>query len=99
VISLRWALIHDPLRQFETQALLCTDVHATPAFILDCFVQRCQMEGTFEEARAQVGENLASMIGQGKCPTTPCLLMLYFIVKLLAQPLVETGQLSVRGAS
>lgn len=40
VISLRWVLIRDPLGQFDTQALLCTDVDATPAFILDCFVQR-----------------------------------------------------------
>lgn len=52
VITLRWVLVRDPLGQFETQALLCTDVHATPAFIFDCFVQRWQMEVTFEKARA-----------------------------------------------
>ena len=40
LIALRWVLIRDPLGQFETQALLCTDVYATPAFILDGFVQR-----------------------------------------------------------
>jgi hypothetical protein len=31
VIALRRGLIRDPLGQFETQALLCTDVQATPA--------------------------------------------------------------------
>lgn len=34
-VSLRWALIRDPLGQFDTQALLCTDQNATPAFILE----------------------------------------------------------------
>ena len=55
VIPLRWVLIRDPLGQFETQALLCTEGQATPAFILDGFVCRWQMEVTFEEARAHLG--------------------------------------------
>ena len=88
VIALRWVLIRDPLGQFETQALLCTDVHATPAFILDCFVQRWQMEVTFEEARAHLGvETQRQWSGKAIARTTPCLLGLYSIVTLLAQPL------------
>src|SRR5690606_35461040 len=55
VIPLRWVLIRDPLGRFETQALLCTDQQATPAWVLDCFVRRWQMEVTFEEARAHLG--------------------------------------------
>jgi hypothetical protein len=39
------------------------------------------------------------MVGQGNRRTTPCLLGLYSIVTLLAQPLFATGQLSVRGAA
>ena len=100
VIALRWVLIRDPLGQFETQALLCTDVHATPAFILDCFVQRWQMEVTFEEARAHLGiETQRQWSDKAIARTTPCLLGLYSIVTLLAQPLFATGQLSVRGAA
>src|SRR5215217_6781687 len=93
----RWVLIRDPLGQFETQALLSTDVHATPAFILDCFVQRWQMEVTFEEARAHLGvETQRQWSDKAIARTTPCLLGLYSIVTLLAQPLFATGQLSVR---
>jgi hypothetical protein len=100
VIALRWILIRDPLGQFETQALLCTDVHATPAFILDCFVQRWQMEVTSEEARAHFGvKTQRQWSDKAIARTTPCLLGLYSIVTLLAQPLFVTGQLSVRGAA
>jgi hypothetical protein len=100
VIALCWVLIRDPLGQFDTQALLCTDVHATPTFILECFVQRWQMEVTFEEAHAHLGvETQRQWSGKAIARTTPCLLGLYSIVTLLAQPLFATGQLSVRGAA
>lgn len=33
-VPIRWVLIRDPNRQFETQALLCTDLSATPQQIL-----------------------------------------------------------------
>jgi hypothetical protein len=39
-VPLRWVLIRDPQHQFATQALLCTDLQATPAQILAWFVQR-----------------------------------------------------------
>jgi hypothetical protein len=88
VIALRWVLICDPLGQFDTQA-----------FILDCFVQRWQMEVTFEEARAHLGvETQRQWSDKAIARTTPCLLALYSMVTLLAQPLFVTGQLSVRGA-
>lgn len=100
VIPLRWVLIRDPLRQFETQALLCTDGHATPAFILECFVQRWQMEVTFEEARAHLGmETQRQWSDQAIARTTPCLLGLYAIVTLLAQHLFSTGQVYLRSTA
>ena len=100
VIPLRWVLIRDPLRQFETQALLCTDLHATPAFILDCFVQRWQMEVTFAEARAHLGvETQRQWSDQAIARTTPCLLGLYSIVTLLAQHLFSSGQVYMRCAA
>ena len=45
-VSLRWVLIRDPQHKFATQALLCTDVHATPDQILTWFVQHWQLEVT-----------------------------------------------------
>ena len=92
-IPLRWVLIRDPLGQFEAQALLCTDSQATPAFILDCFVQRWQLEVTFEEVRAHLGvETQRQWSGKAIARTTPCLLALYSIVTLAAQHLLSTGQ-------
>lgn len=100
VIPLCWVLIRDPLRQFETQALLCTDLHATPAFILNCFVQRWQMEVTFAEARAHLGvETQRQWSDQAIARTTPCLLGLYSIVTLLAQHLFSSGQVYMRCAA
>jgi hypothetical protein len=100
VVPLRWVLIRDPLKQFESQALLCTDPEATPSFILECFVQRWQVEVTFEEARAHLGvETQRQWSGKAIARTTPCLLALYSIVTLAAQDLFSTGQLSWRCAA
>ena len=99
-LPLRWVLIRDPRGQFETQALLCTDLHATPAWILDCFVRRWQMEVTFEEARAHLGlETQRQWSDQAIARTTPCLLGLYSIVTLLAQQLFSSGQVYLRPAA
>jgi hypothetical protein len=58
------------------------------------------MEVTFEEARAHLGmETQRQWSDKAIARTTPCLLGLYSIVTLLAQPLFETGQISLRGAS
>ena len=54
-MPLRWVLIRDPQQKFATRAFLCTDVHATPDQILAWFVQRWQLEVTFEEARRHLG--------------------------------------------
>jgi hypothetical protein len=100
IIPLRWVLIGDPWGHFETQALLCTDVHATPAFILECFVQRWQMEVTFEEARAHLGvETQRQWSDKAIARTTPCLLGLYSIVTLTALHLFSTGQMFLRSAA
>lgn len=99
-VPLRWVLIRDPLGQFEVQALLCTDSQATPAFILDRFVQRWQVEVTFEEARAHLGvETQRQWSGKAIARTTPCLLALYSIVTLAAQHLLSTGQIYRRCAA
>jgi hypothetical protein len=100
VVPLRWVLIRDPLGQFETQALLCTDQQATPAFILDCFVQRWQMEVTFEETRAHLGvETQRQWSDKAIARSTPCLFGLYSIVTLLAQQLFATDQVYLRHAA
>ena len=39
-VPLRWVLIRDPQGEFETQALLCTDLAAEPEQIISWFVRR-----------------------------------------------------------
>ena len=93
-IPLRWILIRDPLGRFGAQALLCTEQEATPSFILKCFVQRWQLEVTFEEARAHLGiETQRQWSDKAIARTTPCLLGMYSVVTLAAQQLFSTGQI------
>ena len=99
-VPLRWVLIRDPLGQFESQALLCTDQQATASFILECFVQRWQVEVTFEEARAHLGvETQRQWSDKAIARTTPCLFGLYSLVTLAAQELFANGQLYRRCAA
>lgn len=46
-VPIRWVLIRDPDGKFATQALLCTNLTASPEQILAWFVQRWQLEVTF----------------------------------------------------
>ncbi len=43
-VPIRWVLIRDPRGAFPTQALLCTDLDATPEQIVAWFVLRWQLE-------------------------------------------------------
>ncbi len=55
VVPIRWVLVRDPLGQFKTQALLCTNSKYQSQQILDWFVRRWQIEVTFEEVRRHLG--------------------------------------------
>ncbi|MGH3147504.1 MAG: IS701 family transposase, partial [Rubrobacter sp.] len=59
-VPLRWVLIRDPEEEFETRALLCTDLDAEPERIISWFVRRWQMETTFQEARQRLVHNQAT---------------------------------------
>lgn len=84
-VPLRWVLIRDPLGQFGTQALLCTDSAILPAQILAWFVQRWQVEVTFEEVRRHLGvETQRQWSNLAIQRTTPALLGLFSLVTLLA---------------
>jgi hypothetical protein len=73
-VPIRWVLIRDPQEKFATQALLSTQLAATPQQILAWFVRRWQMEVTFEEARAHLGmETQRQWSEKAIARTTPCL--------------------------
>ena len=86
-VPLRWVLIRDPHGQFDTQALLCTTPEVPPEQILGWFVQRWQLEVTFEEARRHLGIETQRQWSEAAIRrTTPALLGLFSLVTLLAHP-------------
>jgi hypothetical protein len=91
-VPIRWLIVRDPLGQFETQALLCTDLTQAPAQILAWFVQRWQLEVTFEEARRHLGlETQRQWSDAAIRRTTPALLGLFSLITLLAhQPMTAS---------
>jgi hypothetical protein len=99
-VPIRWVLIRDPKGRFESRALLCTDVKATPLQIVKWFVLRWQVEVTFQEARAHLGvETQRQWSDLAITRTTPALLGLFSLVTLVAHQLVSRDQLPVRKAA
>jgi hypothetical protein len=93
-------LTRDPREQFATQALLCTDPVVEPAQILAWFVQRWQLEVTFEEARRHLGvETQRQWSELAIRRTTPALLGLFSLVTLLGQQLASDTPVPVRQAT
>jgi hypothetical protein len=84
-VPLRWVLIRDPKEEFETQALLCTDLDADPERIILWFVRRWQMETTFQEVRQRLGFETGRHWSElAVRRTAPVLLGLFSMVTLFA---------------
>jgi len=84
-LPIRWVLIRDPKGKFKPQALLSTNLELQPQQILSWFVQRWQLQVTFEEVRAHLGaETQPQCSDLAIARTTPTLLGLFSIVTLLA---------------
>ena len=84
-VPLRWVLIRDPRAEFRTQALLCTDLTASPKRIICWFVRRWQMETTFQEVRQRLGfETQRHWSERAIQRTAPALLALFSMVTLFA---------------
>jgi hypothetical protein len=99
-VPLRWVLIRDPKGEFETQALLCTDLHASPELIISWFVRRWQMEATFQEVRQRLGfETQRHWSERAIRRTAPVLLGLFSVITLLANRYMAKGKDIVRRAA
>jgi hypothetical protein len=99
-VPLRWVLIRDPQEEFETQALLCTDLAAEPEQIISWFVRRWQMETTFQETRQRLGfETQRQWSEKALLRTAPALLGLFSLVTLLAHRHMAEGAQIVRKAA
>jgi hypothetical protein len=99
-LPIRWVIVRDPLGRFKTQALLCTDLHATPLQITEWFIQRWQMEVTQREVREHLGvETQRQWSDCAILRTTPVLFGLFSLVTVLAQQLAQRGKVLVRATA
>jgi DDE superfamily endonuclease len=96
-VPLRWVLIRDPEGEFDTQALLCTNLRVEPAQIISWFVRRWQMETTFQEIRQRLGfESQRHWSEKAIQRTAPALLALFSMVTLFAHQRMAQGSGIVR---
>lgn len=99
-VAIRWVLIRDPEQRFKTQALLSTDPEAQAEQIVHWFVQRWQVEVTFEEVRAHLGvETQRQWSDKAIARTTPLLLALFSLVTLFAHQLLGAQAMPVRSSA
>ena len=92
---MRWVLIRDPLGEYETVCLLCTDPDLLP--LQSSTGSSCggELEVTFEEARRHLGiETQRQWSDKAIARTTPLLLGLFSWVTLLAHALYSSVSLS-----
>jgi hypothetical protein len=84
-VPIRWVLIRDPQGNYAPLALLCTDAEQTSLSVVGWFVQRWQLEVTFEEARRHLGmETQRQWSDKAIARSTPLLLGLFSWVTLVA---------------
>ena len=96
-LPIRWVIVRDPLGRFKTQALLCTDLNATPLQIIEWFIQRWQMEVTHREVREHLGvETQRQWSNLAILRTTPALFGLFSLVTVLAHRSAQRGKVLAR---
>lgn len=85
-LPIRWVLVRDPLGDYDPLALLCTEPTVEPVLIVPWFVQRWQLEVTFEEVHRHLGmETQRQWSDKAVARSTPLLLGLFSWVTLVAQ--------------
>lgn len=100
VVPIRWVLVRDPKGEFESLVLLSTQLACSPVQILNWFVQRWQVEVTFEEVRAHLGmESQRQWSDLAILRTTPTILGLFSLVTLIADAQQSQFSLDPRQAA
>jgi hypothetical protein len=85
IVPIRWVLVRDTCHRFERQALLCTDPDRMPEQVLCWFIQRWQLEVTFQKTRMHLGlETQWQWSDLAIARTMPCLLGLFSLITVLA---------------
>jgi DDE superfamily endonuclease len=87
-LPVRWVLIRDPQHRLSPYALFCTAPAVDALAVLAAYLQRWNVEVTFEEVRAHLGvETQRQWTTRAIGRTTPCLLGLFSLVVLMAYTL------------
>lgn len=98
-VPIRWVIIRDPQKKFETQALLCTRTESTAKQIVEWFIKRWQVEVTFEESRRHLGiETNRQWSDKAIQRTTPCLYGMFSLIAMVAEELSKSDKLKIRSA-
>lgn len=94
-LPIRWVIIRDPQGKYAPLSLLSTDPAACPAQMVSWFIQRWQVEVTFEAARRHLGvATQRQWSDQAIARTTPLLFGLFSWVTLLADALYARHQVA-----
>jgi DDE superfamily endonuclease len=95
-VPIRWVLVVDPTGKLDPLPLMSTDVLMTPEQIIGLYIDRWNIEVTFEESREHLGvETQRQWSDKAIARSTPILLGLYSLVCLMATRLGQTGVLKV----
>jgi len=95
-IPIRWVLVIDPEGELDPLPLMTTDVILTPLQIIEYYIQRWNLEVTFEEVREHLGvETQRQWSDKAIARTTPILMSFYTIVCLIANRLQEERPIEV----
>jgi hypothetical protein len=96
-VPIRWVLIRDPKKKFQSQALLCTDLDTSSEQIITWFVRRWQVEVTFHEVRTHLGvETQRQWADLAILRITPALFGLFSLITLLANCHVKHKKLLIQ---
>jgi len=87
-VPIRWLLLRDPAGKLKPMVLGCTDENVSVEQIVLHYIQRWNIEVTFQEARVHLGvETQRQWTKRAIERTTPCLFGLFTLVVLLAHQL------------
>jgi hypothetical protein len=95
-VPIRWVLAVDPEGELDPLPLLSTDLDISPEKIIALYIQRWNLEVTFEEVREHLGvETQRQWSDKAIARTTPILMGLYTIVCLICNRLQEERPIEV----
>lgn len=90
-VPIRWVLTRDCNTKGEATVLFSTDLNSLPITIIESFVNRWQIEVTFEETRRHLGmETQRQWSDKAIDRTTPCILASYSIINLMALEMTKS---------